>query len=264
MTRFRYPLFSTLALAMAAGPAMAGPEYYWRLSLSQEYSRGATFSDRSCEPPGGVAAYFGCVRGQDGRPIGARGDFGTSLGGELAIGMGPVEGWRVELVVGHQPRFGFSGNANFLDSGDHQPVRGNVSHTRAGLKAYLDIAAMGGRDFGVFEPYLGAGLGVARNRIGTMVYEFPALPAQPALTVVPGDRSIGPAWMATLGTGVRLSSDSLVDVGLTYSDHGRVTTAHDEIDVVRGGDPVARVGVGETRARLRAWGLMIGLRHHFR
>lgn len=261
--RIPFPvLLAALALAPTAAAADTG--LYARASLTYDDSRGTTFRDRNCEPPAGLAAYFGCVAGDDGRPIGARGDFGSSLGGEIALGWRPGGGaWRLETFAGYQPDFDFRGNANFIGTGASQPVHGSVRHRRLGLRGYFDLASPGGSDYGRFEPWLGAGIAVVRNRADEFTYAFPGLANQPALTVVPGATETGVGWSVSAGTGIRIAPHKLIDIGLTYSDHGRVHSARGEIDIVRGGNVIARVPVEETRAQLRTWGLGVGLRVEF-
>ena len=252
-----------LLLLMSADSVMAGSGHYWRLGVAGEDSRDATFLDRDCDPAG-QAALFGCIDGQDGEAIGARGDFGRSLGIQLARGMHIGEAWRAELEVAYHHGFDFEGNANFLDAGEHQPVEASVSHARAGVNVYLDLAAAFARDAAAFEPYLGAGVNAVRNRLGTMTYSFPQLGNQPALTTVPGDSEIGLGWMVTLGTGIELSPRNLLDIGISWHDHGRVETAAGDIDIIRGGDTIARVGVGATGSRLETVGVMVAWRHYIR
>jgi opacity protein-like surface antigen len=243
-------------------PAMAAD--YLRFGLIHERSDDTTFLDRRCEPSGNAVAYFGCVDGDDGRPIGARGDFGNSSGLELAWGRDISAYWRGEVVLAYQGNFDFDGNANFINSGQVQPVSGSISQWRAGLNAYLDLAAAFGYDNLRVSPYVGLGLGVARNRIGTMTYAFPELGAQPALTTVPGTATTGMSWSAMLGTDIRLNDRNVLDVGLTWNDHGDVRTGVGDIQVIRAGNLLAEVEVGQTRADLQTWGLRIGLRHYFR
>lgn len=258
-------IFLILPMALlTTSTAVAGNEHYLRLGAIWEDSQGATFLDRNCEPPGGQVALFGCIDGEDGRPIGARGDFGNSLGTQIAWGLHFGEMWRAELGFVHQPDFEFEGNANFLNAGETQPVFASVNHLRAGASVYLDLASAFGRDLGAFDPYVGAGLNVARNRVTTMYFTFPELQNQPALTTVPCDTRKNLGWMLTAGTGFELSPRNVIDLGVSWHDHGRVQTSADFIDVIRGGQSVANVEVGATSARLESWGVSLSWRHYIR
>jgi opacity protein-like surface antigen len=237
---------------------------YLKLSLLHERSEDATFVDRQCSPGAGLAAYFGCIDGNDGRPIGARGDFGNSTGLQLAWGRHLGELWRGELVLGYHPGFKFRGNANFLDSGASQPVTGSVRQWQGGARAWLNLAAAAGFTDTRVTPWLGVGAGIVRNRVSTMTYRFPAFSNQPALTTVPGSSTTGMTFNAALGMDLALSNRNVLELGLSWNDYGNVRTAEDDIEVIRGGNLLAEVAVGQTRADLESWGLQIGLRHYFR
>ena len=262
MSRLKY-IFLPLTLLVGSS-AIAGNEYYWRLGAIWEDSQDATFLDRRCEPPSGQVALFGCVDGEDGRPIGARGDFSNSLGIQIAWGMHFGEMWRAELEFVHQPDFEFEGNANFLNAGDTQPVFASVNHVRAGANVFLDLAEVFGYEAGTLKPYVGAGVTAARNRSKRMFFTFPELENQPALTTVPCDSQTNLGWMLTAGTGFELSPRNVIDLGVSWHDHGRLQTSADFIDIIRGGESVAVVEVGATSARLESWGVSLSWRHYLR
>ncbi len=253
----------TILLFLMTLAAPAAADDYLRLSLNHERSSNTTFFDRQCEPSGEPVAYFGCIDGDDGRPIGARGDFGNSLGGELAWGRDFNHLWRGEIFVGYQPNFDFDGNANFIDSGLNQPVDGSLTHWRGGVQGYLDLAAVAGHDNWPVSPWIGAGIGVARNRVSTMAYQFPELSGQPALTTVPGGSTTGIMWTVSAGADFEITPRNVLEVGLTWADYGDVRTGTGDIEVIRSGELLAEVPVGQTRADLEAWGLRVGLRHYF-
>ncbi|WP_376695984.1 hypothetical protein [Wenzhouxiangella sp. EGI_FJ10305] len=248
-----------LLLPLASG-AVAAEGQYLRVSLALEDSQSATFLDQRCQPSSPRVAYFGCIDGDDGRPIGARGDFGSALGAELAWGMHLGEYWRAEFMLGTMTGFDFEGNANFLDAGSLEPVSGDVEHWRAGVRGYLDVASAASIDLGRFEPYIGLGAYLARNEIETMNYRFPELASQPAITRVPGDDWTGFGWSVSVGTAFELNERHLLDLSLGWHEHGKLHTAAGEIDVIRNGESVARVPVGRTRADLESWGVMLGWR----
>jgi len=253
-----------LLVGLPLGAGTAEASQYLRIGAIWEDSRNATFLDRDCEPPGGQVALFGCIDGDDGRPIGARGDFGDSIGAQIGWGMHFGEMWRAELEFVHQPDFEFEGNANFLDTGDTQPVFASTRHTRLGVNLYLDLASALARDAGIFEPYIGAGISAARNRATTMFFTFPELENQPAMTTVPCDSRINAGWMVTAGTGIELSPRNVIDFGVSWHDHGRLQTSADFIDVIRGGQSVANVEVGATSASLKSLGFSLSWRHYIR
>jgi hypothetical protein len=258
-----YSVGTCVLVGSLLASATSQAETYLRGSLIHETSRSASFTDTSCFPGNGRVAYFGCIDGEDGRPLGASGDFGSSTGLELAVGRHLGEIWRGEVALGYQPGFDFRGNANFLRSGASQPVQGSVSHWRGGVNVYLDLAAATGHTDAIFSPWLGAGVAVVRNRIEQMEYRFPALTRQPALTRVPGGTDTGFGWMLAMGADVRLGPRQVLELAVNWSDHGEVRTDPGSIQVIRGGNLAAEVPVGGTRADLDTWGIRIGLRHYF-
>ena len=262
-------LYGTLLWAVAAVPAATadGEEearrFYVRAALGHEWARDATFRDRSCNP-GSKTAYFSCVSGSDGRRIGAYGDFGESWAGELAIGVRALPALRVELAVSHRPGFSFSGESNFLDTGSQQEVEADVTQSALMAMAYLDVAPLLDMEFGRFEPFIGAGVGLARNHISKVHYSFPELSNQPAWTDTKGGTNWDVAWTATAGTAVRIAPHSLVELFYRYSDYGQVKTRSGKMRVARGGPShEPDVVAGGTKARLRSHGLYIGFRQEF-
>jgi opacity protein-like surface antigen len=251
---------TVLVCTSMAGANQTGIDPYWRAALVYEMFRDTHFSDTHCEAGNN---YFGCVDGEDGRPIGAYGDFGNSLGAELALGLRVHPVWRVELTLGGQTNMKFKGNANFLGAGERQPVTGDASQVRLFTMNYIDIAPLLKIDLGFFQPFVGAGIGMARNKIKTMTYAFPEFQNQPSYTTVPGDSHWNMMWTLSAGTAIRIMPRSFIDLAYSYSDYGWMQTAGSQIDVVRGEGSVARFPVEPTRAKLRSQGILMGFRHHF-
>lgn len=263
MSRFR-TLFIAATCALLAAPASAEWVPYWRLSAIAEQSADTQFTDSTCSPADGVALYFGCIEDADGRTLGARGDFGSSVGIEVAVGLSPVAGlWRSEIALTHQPHYRFRGNANFLDSGETQPVRADLTHTRLEWRGYLELAELVDWSLGRFKPYLGAGLAVTHNRLRTTTYDFPELANQPAQTLVPGASRAGVGATLHAGTGWKMSEEFVLDVGIFYGHHGDVGSGRGNIEIFRSGERVAEVEVAPTEARLRTLGLSVGMRQRF-
>ena len=245
----------------AVAEETTGLDTYFRLAMLFERSQNATFSDQACQPAGGNVPYFGCGSVNDGRMIGAYGDFGSGLGGELALGIRLNRFWRSELVAGKQNGFTFKGNANFSAAGSNQPVQGSVRQTRIGIKSYLDILPLLGKEAGMFQPFLGAGVGVSRNEIKTMQYDFPHL-NQPRYTTVPGGSKDQFMWTILAGTALKLNSRNFIDVSAHYADYGSVQTSAGDIAIVRPTSTL-HIPVHPTSAKLKSYGFSIGLRSHF-
>lgn len=267
MRQLKYFCFTVLLFLLlvkgsgAAAEDKMGLDTYFRMTMLFERSQSATFSDQACRPATGVVPYFGSVPGNDGKMIGAYGDFNSSPGGELALGIRINRFWRSELVVGQQNGFAFKGNANFLSAGSIQPVKGSVRQTRIGIRAYLDILPLLGKEAGFFQPFLGAGLGMSRNKINNMQYDFPQL-NQPRYTTVPGGSKNQFMWTILAGTALKLNSRNFIDLSAHYADYGSVRTSTGNIAIVRPTSTLY-VPVHPTGAKLNAYGFSIGWRHHF-
>lgn len=246
-----------LALSFSGWPAAASASGAWyvRAGLGGYHSRDAGFADVNCaqtDPP----ALFGCGTGSDGRPLGARGDFGG--GGLLDLGIGHrfLPWLRGEIMFAYAPNLDYSGTANFLKVPGRQPVAGSGESVAGFAVAWFDLPAVGR-----WRPYLGLGAGVARNHMGPMRYEFPGL-GQADYTRVGGASRTDFAWFAGAGVTVILTPGVSLDLGIRYGDRGEMRTASGPISVVRGGKTFV-IDAGATRADLRLTSLTLGVRYRF-
>ncbi|NCA71571.1 MAG: porin family protein [Sphingobacteriia bacterium] len=159
-------------------------------------------------------------------------------------------------------RFGidYAGNANFLSVGSNQPVSAELESWNGMANVFLDLAPLSGIDLGRFQPYIGAGVGVARNSLGEMTYRFPDNPKRHKISVTPdGDRT-NVAYRLAIGTGYALTETIALDLSAYYIDLGKVGTdaGRMAMNTIPAGIPI-----DETEADLRAFGFSIGLRYDF-
>ncbi|MBK5932380.1 hypothetical protein CCR82_18070 [Halochromatium salexigens] len=107
------------------GATAEASDWYLRAAVGIEQSNDAEFSDRDCasQQP---AALFGCVRGDDGRPLGAYGDFGRYPLLKVAFGKRLLPWLRTDLSLGYRFDSDYQDNANFLSVGTHEPVSADV------------------------------------------------------------------------------------------------------------------------------------------
>lgn len=250
-------LFLLCALTYTAWPASAADagNWYVRGALSGFGSRSADFSDVNCaqtNPP----AFFGCQKGNDGKPIGARGDFDSGVSIEAGIGYRFLSWLRGEVLLDYMPSVDYSGAANFLKVPGRQPVHGSGESLAAFAAVWFDLPAMGR-----WRPYLGLGAGLARNHMGPMTYEFPGL-GPGDYTRVGGASRTDFAWFAGAGVTVTLTRMLRLDLGLRYSDLGEMRTASGPITIVRGGQTFV-IDAGATRTDFRIASLRVSLRYRF-
>lgn len=243
----------------AAKPAAVRPAdqpgFYGRLGVGVDWPEGSSYRDANCassQPP----ALFGCVNGDDGRRLGATGDFDATPVLDAALGYRVNDWLRAEALLSWRPEMDFSGQSNFIGAGANQPVRGSVSSVAGFGVAYVDLPRIG-----KVRPFLGAGLGVARNRMGAMTYAFPNLSAT-ATTTTPGGSSSDLAYLLTAGISVPLGDRLDLDLAYRYTDLGQVQTDAGQATVVRASG-TRSLAIGGTKADLQSHGVMLSLRYVF-
>ena len=170
--------------------------------------------DRSSVSP---AALYGCGRGGDGAPYRSIGEFELTPVLELGLGCAAASVVRLEAEAEYRPRFTFEGRANFLEAGRRQSVAADLSS----LAAWVGLTGLEVPRAGSLEPFVGAGVGAARNRIGETRMTFPR-----TTTVVPIAGRTDVAWMLTAGFAVPLTGGVALDVAWRYTDLGEIRTGH--------------------------------------
>lgn len=248
-----------IALLLSIGWAVAGEtacraEWYVRGGIAYEQSLDADFSDEdsgATDPP----ALFGTGVGGDGKPLGARGDFGAYPVLELALGRQITPWLRSEGIAQYRFNMTYGGNANFLGVGSNQPVSASADSLCGLVSLFVDVDGLVDMA-GPFHPYFGGGLGLAYNRVEEISLRFPGNSGRHKLSVVPaGDRK-EVATLIAAGTGVVLSRALLLDVSYRYQDLGRIGTDRGlmVMDVLPSG-----IEIGEISAPLRTHGLSLSL-----
>lgn len=253
-------LFIFGALLFLSARDLRAEDFYVRAGLGWDWSRDSHFKDEHCHatnPP----ALFGCVPGCDGKPIGAYGDFENTVAIEAGLGYRVCPFLRAEILACYRPGLDFSGGANFLRVQGPQPVGGSVRSLSTMACAYLDLFEAAGISAKRLHPFIGAGIGWARNHIGSMTYHFPGL-APGDITVTPGGSVNQFSYLLSAGMGYEIHPSLMLDFAYRYQDLGDVYTDAGPATVVRSGN--ARVIViGKTRAVLETNGFIISLRYLF-
>ena len=241
-----------------ASGATALDGFYLRAGFVADGSKPARFKDEDCSSTS-PAALYGCGDGVDGAPLSSLGDFGTKAGIDLGLGYVAAPALRLEAVLQHRPRFSFDGRANFRQTTDRQDVSAKLSTVTGMLAAYVDLPALGLPRVGPLSPFVGAGAGLSRIRIGETRMEFLT-----TRTVVPGGRRTGFAWMATAGVAVSLGDKMALDLAWRYTDYGTVKTgkATGRIEYRDGRAPFP-LSLARTEAALRRHGWVLSLRYAF-
>jgi opacity protein-like surface antigen len=236
---------------------------YVRASFGYDLSRDVRLVDRACDPAP-LLNFFGCQPGTDGIQIGAPGDVGGGPAVEVAAGVRVLPFLRAELAIAHRPDLDFEGNATFPGAGNAQPVSASVTGSSVMARVFADLASLLPLAWAApIEPFVGAGVGASRNRMGDVLYEFPELASQPATTMTGGGAHWDGAWDASVGAAVRVGRRTLVEGAYRYSDFGWIETDAGTIDVVRGSRVFAIDNVAGTRGRLSSHGVYLGIRQEF-
>ncbi|MXW86257.1 MAG: outer membrane beta-barrel protein [Boseongicola sp. SB0667_bin_21] len=245
-------------MSLRPGVADAG-EYYLRGGIGLDWSGDAAFTDIDCSSTV-PAALYGCGRDRDGARRRSFGDFGEMAVLEFGLGYVPGGAMRYELMVEHRPRYSFEGRANFLAPDRQQSVAADMTSVSGMLAAFADFHGFRSRGGATLTPYVGAGAGVARNRIGGTTMTFPT-----TTTSVRGGSWMDLAWMVTAGLTMPLSERLGLDVAWRYTDLGEARTGRGEGGVVwRDGsrEPIP-LDLAPTQARIGSQGIRVSLRYSY-
>ncbi len=247
------PLLAATLTLPASAWAQSGP--YLRGGLGMDWSDDTRFEDQDCsrtDPP----ALFGCVAGSDGEPLGAGGDFGEGAVLDAAIGYRFSPRLRAEALLSYRPDMDFAGEADFLNVPGRQPVSADMRSLGVFAVGYVDLPPMGR-----LQPFIGAGIGAAHNRIGSVTYGFPGLGAN-AATVIRGGSHTDLAYLVTLGAAVPLTDRLTLDIAYRYTDLGEVRTDSGTATIVRNSG-TRTLDIAGIQAELKTHGVMASLRYDF-
>lgn len=244
--------------AVSPSSDVAAHRFYLRAGVVTEASAHKRFKDKDCSSTS-PAALYGCGNGIDGAPLSTLGDFETRAGVDVGLGYAATPFLRVEGLVQYRPPFSFKGRANFRQTTARQDVAAKVSSLAAMLAAYVDLPALGFPRLGPLSPFIGAGAGVSRIRIGETRMEFPR-----TRTIVPGGRRTGLAWMVAAGLAAPVGDRMTLELAWRHTDYGTVETGHNAGRIeFRDGRPPFPLPLARTRAELRRQGLVLSLRYAF-
>lgn len=251
-------LIAVGALVYTCSAAAAGPDYL-RGGIGLHQAAETVFLDSDCSSTS-PAALYGCGTGGDGAPRRSIGDIEKPAAWHLGVGWQLRPALRLEAQADYRARHAFAGRANFLAPGRRQEVAAEISSTTAMLAAYVDLPALGVPRLGPFAPFAGAGLGIARTRIGEMRMTFPA-----TTTVVPGDRHAAAAWMVSGGVSAKLGGSMTLDLAWRYDEVREIRTGEGQGWVIwrNGRREPLQLDLAHTQAELRRHGLRLSFRYSF-
>lgn len=116
-------------------------------------------------------------------------------------------------------------------------------------------------NLGPFQPFVGGGLGVSRNRVSKVRYVFPSL-GPTAATITPSGSKSDLAMMLTAGTSLPLSERLSVEMAYRFADLGHFQTSAADATIIRTARSLS-IAIDGTKGRLRTHGAILSLRHTF-
>jgi opacity protein-like surface antigen len=229
-------LVAALSLIVAAGASHA--QLYWRLDAGYSETVNAGITNNLAD-------------NQFIRSGSELDDIGPSV--VLSAGVG----WRLSRNLRADVEFGYRGWYELKDSAPQQKFSADVISVSALLGVYWDFAVT----WGQARPYLGAGVGLASNKIDpiTRTTNISGFGVQ-SLTA-PGGKWSGAAWSLMAGMQVPLTRRLTLDFGYRYIDLGKIESDSGVLECAPAalcvGPPSTYSGMS---GRLRAHELMAGLR----
>ena len=181
----------------------------------------------------------------------------TAFGG-VGLGCGSgSRGMRGEVMLSQTGNRGFEGTPlNYtvtnINGGPASPapivdpMHTSIKSTTLMVNVYKDLGS-----FGPVTPYLGAGVGVAYNKMGDVYFTD-----NPNLTnSIHGDSRLSLAWSLMAGIGYQLNERAILDVGYRYMDYGKAQSG--QIDSAGFVNPIVHIN------DIAAHEFKVGLRYHF-
>jgi opacity protein-like surface antigen len=196
----------------AAGAWSQEHPYYFRLDSGYSAAQPASFGDRTLSNPV-ILNYLVCGDPACNSPM-SLDHLGHSAIAAAGFGWRFTPQLRADVTVGFR-RFSVDGIDRFPES-----IKADVKSTVAMLSGYWDIPYEGR-----FKPFVGAGIGRARNTTGTVTETFlpPNFPG--GANVTPGVKS-STAMSLSAGVGFEISRGVVVEVGYRYIDLGKFQTGN--------------------------------------
>jgi opacity protein-like surface antigen len=152
------------------------------------------------------------------------GSFSTNAGKDVAVDIGssPIVGvgfgakvlpfLRTDVTLSYRPGYSFAAPPTPIEP-PGTTGRGDVKSLAALVNAYYDFPSFAG-----FTPYVGGGIGVARNEVGTTTLSANANGA--TVATLSGSTTTQFAWQASAGVSYSILPAVALDVGYRYFDAG--------------------------------------------
>ncbi len=242
------------AILFAPASSMA-KDPYLKFGIGLDRPSKTYFHDEDCRAIGGDLLY-GCTPGNDGFPVKrSLGDFGNIPVLEIGIGL-PSGSTRLEFLLEYRPKFDFEGRSTWNTSIQEATAR-NISSLTGMVVGYIDLNHKSASDEGKVVPFIGAGIGVTRNKMNDFQIRF-----KNTTTTIPGTNKTNKAWMLTTGIGYKIDNKTTLDLAWQYTDLGSLYTDKGlgRVNSNTTGDIISPLTQLPTVARLKGHGFRLSLR----
>ena len=259
----RYAVFSVCALLLLMSPFLSHPpraaeQSPWslRAALGWQDDTNSDLKDHDCSstaPP----ALFGCVTGENGRPLGAYGGFSSVSSWQLGVAYRLEPDWRLQISIGRLGDADYHGNANFLGVAGAQPVSAELN------SRYLlgEIVRDFDTDWAWATPWLSLGVGKARHDMSTVYFGFPGLSPN-AATILHGGAGETTIWRIGAGVDIELADNWVMDFSVNYTDWGKVETDPGPASIIRE-KGTFNLMINGVETDMKVWGPQAGIRYRF-
>lgn len=213
----------------------ANAQMYWRVDSGYSWSRDAGVVDKNFPLDQGICGNAACT------VPGKLNDAGDSfiLGGGVGYRFDPS--LRADFTISYRGGYKVSG----ADAGVPATSFGaDINSWAYMLNGYFDIPVSG-----TWKPYVGGGLGYARNKTDNISLSVPGVSA-----TAPGGTKSGMAWSLMAGVGYPLSKTMTLDIGYRFMDLGKIESNAGPLS------PAAFGTYSGATGKLRAHEFTIGLR----
>lgn len=234
---------SAVAVVLLASPMVARAQVYLHADLGASWARSADIRDRSTGPA--------CVI--------CSGSTLDDVGRSAAFGLGA--GYRLnDLLRGDVTVAYRDGYRLGATDSQNTAYRADISSWSVMASGYVDLPV----DLAGIRPFVGGGVGWARNRMGGISQSWAAGAPYPAGGESdPSGTRNNFAWQLTAGVTIPIRSGLTADLAYRYADLGKVGTAAGNSTVGYTSGFGYAVPTGGVEGRLTANEAMVSLRYSF-
>jgi opacity protein-like surface antigen len=230
-------MVAALALPVASNAQSAPPQTwflgqpYFRMDAGGAFTTDQRYRDANPGAPNAPLAPGDRIAG------------GVDPTGVLDLGFGArvMPYFRWDATLSYIPSMDFHGGDNFVPG---STANASIDSLVGMVNGYLDFAGFG-YTFGGLQPYIDAGVGIARNHMDSM--------NTTTLGLVSGDSNTSFAWALGAGVAMPVGPRTMIDVSYRYLDLGDAQT----------GDTDAAGAISPLKAGLRTNLILAGLRFGF-